>query len=51
MMNLFRTRKVATTLKVVYKWVDSDELITANCSSGGLASLLADPCVVVVEVR
>jgi hypothetical protein len=50
MIKLFR-KKESYLYKVKYKFVGENEIYTTTCTSGGLASLLADFGVEIVEVK
>ena len=42
--------KKSTTFTVTYKFFGEDEIYTTTCTSCGLASLEADPCVEIISV-
>lgn len=44
------TTKKSTTFTVTYKFFEEDEIYTTTCTSCGLASLDADPCVEIISV-
>lgn len=50
MRKLFR-KKDTVLYTVKYKFINENEIYTTTCTSGGLASLLADFGVEIVEVK
>lgn len=51
MMKLFRRKKDTVLYTVKYKFIGECEIYSTTCTSGGLASLLADFGVEVIEVK
>ena len=43
MFKFFKRTGKPTLYKVIYKWIDSDEIIKSEVTSAGFASLNADP--------
>ena len=48
MMKLFRRNKKAETVEIKITWMDGEVEYT-TATSGGIASLIADPCIDSVE--
>ena len=57
MMNIIEKIKMNKKMKeasealitVTWKWVDSDEIHITQATSGAIASLMADPCIEVLD--
>lgn len=43
MFKFFKRNNKPTLYRVIYKWIDSEEILETEATSAGLASLDADP--------
>lgn len=49
MFNIFK-KQTTTTYKVIYKFIDEDEVFTTTATSAGLASLDADWAIEILKI-
>lgn len=49
MFTIFK-KQTTTTYKVIYKFIDEDEVFTATATSAGLASLDADWAIEILKI-